>query len=61
MDSIAKLDAVVGILSWHENSKVPISPKGFQNFFLFWVAGTILEDLDVELESAHSSMFQFCL
>ena len=26
---------------------------GFQKFFLFWVAGIILEAWDLELESAH--------
>ena len=38
-----------------------VSLIGFQKFFLFWVAGMILEAWDVESESAHSSMFQFCL
>ena len=38
-----------------------ISLKGFQKFSLFWVAGMILEAWDVQLESAHSSMFQLCL
>ena len=36
------------------------SLSGFQKFFLFWVAGIILEAWDVELERAHSFMFQFC-
>ena len=31
-----------------------VSLTGFQNFFLFWVAGTSLEALDVELERVHS-------
>ena len=34
---------------------------GFEKFFLFWIAVVIiLEALDVELERAHSCMFQFC-
>ena len=37
-----------------------VSLIGFQKLFSFWVAGVILEAWDVELESAHSSMFQFC-
>ena len=37
-----------------------VSLIGFQKLFLFWVAGMILEAWDVELESAHSPMFQFC-
>ena len=31
--------------------KFPLT--GFQKFFLFWVAGFILEAWDVELENAH--------
>ena len=30
---------------------------GFQDFFLFWVAGTILEGL---VDITHSFKFQFC-
>ena len=30
-----------------------VSLIGFQKFFLFWVAGIILEAWDEELESAH--------
>ena len=31
----------------------------FKKFFLIWVAGTILEGLEAELDSAHSFMFQY--
>jgi len=34
-----------------------VSLIGFQKFFLFWVAGIILEAWDVELERAHSFMY----
>ena len=54
---------VAGILFWQENDKVTIIPNlkvslvGFQKFFLFWVAGVILEAWDVKLESANSFMY----
>ena len=34
-----------------------VSLVGFQKFFLFWVAGMILEAWDVELESANSFVY----
>ena len=34
-----------------------VSLIGFQKFFLFWVAGMILEAWDVELESVTSFMY----
>ena len=48
-------------LSEKEVELFQVSLIVFQKFFLFWVAGLILEAWNVELESAHSSMFQFCL
>ena len=33
----------------------------FQRFFLFWVAGIIVEARDIELERTYSFMFQFCV
>ena len=34
-----------------------VSLIGFQKFFMFWVAGMILDAWDVELESANSFMY----
>ena len=37
-----------------------VSLSGFQKFFMFWIAAIILEARDVELESAHFLVIQFC-
>ena len=39
---------------------ITVSLVGFQKFFLFWIAGTILKSWKAELDRAHSFMFQFC-
>ena len=45
MTPVGRIHVVPGVLFWHENVKVAVIPNvkvslvGFQEFFLFWLAG----------------------
>ena len=55
------MDKSAKMTKWLFFAKLPfLHFGGFQKFFLFWVAGIIMEAWDVELESVHFLMFQFC-